>query len=162
MIDNNFYYYSLMEILVPRIIPPILFLLLLIPLAGLWLYHPTELQMRNDAAMPWDVVLPIGLALLVWARLHFVKKEAEIHTFKQPSSLVTDGPFRFSRNPMYLGFALLLTAAAFFVNTWCALLAPLAFLLMAHFWYIPHEEQNMRDMFGKTYDDYAWTTRRWI
>lgn len=146
----------------PKILPPILFLGLLVPLAGLWFYHPADLQMRRDAAMPWDVLLPIGLAILVWARFHFVHKDAEIHTFKQPRALVTDGPFRFSRNPMYLGFAVLLTAAAFFVNTWCALFAPITFLLISHFCYIAHEEQNLRNAFGKTYDDYAWKTRRWI
>lgn len=145
-----------------RIIPPVLFIVLLVPLIGLWMFHPETLVMRKDAAMPWDVVLPLGIAVLAWARLHFKRREAEIHTFKKPRSLVVDGPFRFSRNPMYLGLLLLLTAAAFFVNTWCALVAPLAFLLVSLFWYIPHEERNLREAFGKAYDDYAWSTRRWI
>lgn len=63
--------------------------------------------------------------------------------------------------PLALGVVVLLWAA-FFVNTWCALLAPAVFLLVAMFWYIPHEERRMRETFGSAYDDYAWTTRRWI
>lgn len=145
-----------------RIIPPVLFLSLLAALVPLYVFHPTTLVMRPDAAMPWDVPLALGITVLAWAFLHFTNKKAEIHTFKQPKALITDGPFRFSRNPMYLGFFLLLLAAAFYVNTWCALLAPLAFLLTAMFWYIPHEEHRMRASFGAAYDDYAWTTRRWI
>jgi protein-S-isoprenylcysteine O-methyltransferase Ste14 len=147
---------------VERLIPPVLFALLLVPLALLWAFHPDMSAMRQDAPLPWDVPLPIGIALLIWARVHFRKRDAEIHTFRAPRSLVTDGPFRFSRNPMYLGFLLVLLAAAFFVNTWCALLAPLAFLIASLVWYIPQEERALRTAFGRAYDDYAWRTRRWI
>lgn len=145
-----------------RIIPPVLFLLLAMPLIALWAFHPETLVMRKDAPMPWDVVLPFGLVLLVWARIHFKGHDAEIHTFKRPNALIVDGPFRFSRNPMYLGFTLILLAGAFFVNTWCALVVPLTFLLASAFWYIPHEEQTLRNAFGAAFDDYAWQTRRWI
>jgi protein-S-isoprenylcysteine O-methyltransferase Ste14 len=145
-----------------RLIPPILVLILLSALVPLRVLHPETLVMRANAAMPWDVPLSLGLVVLAWAFWHFKRRDAEIHTFRQPKVMVTDGPFRYSRNPMYLGFFLLLLAAAFYVNTWCALLAPLAFLLTAIFWYIPHEEKRMRDTFGSAYDDYAWTTRRWI
>lgn len=145
-----------------HLIPPFLFLVLLVPLALLWAFHPTTLVMRPDQAMPWDVPLPLGIALLIWARLHFRRRETEIHTFKEPTTLVTDGPFKLSRNPMYLAFFLLLLAGAFFVNTWCAMLVPLAFVGISAFWYIPHEERALRVAFGAAYDDYAWKTRRWI
>lgn len=145
-----------------RLIPPVLFASLLVPLTLLWAFHPETLVIREDRPLPWDVPLPIGIALLIWARLHFRHRNAEIHTFRAPRSLVTDGPFRFSRNPMYLGLLLILLAGAFFVNTWCALLAPLAFLIASLFWYIPREERALRTAFGQDYDDYAWRTRRWI
>ncbi|MDG1373107.1 MAG: isoprenylcysteine carboxylmethyltransferase family protein [Paracoccaceae bacterium] len=145
-----------------RLIPPVLFLLLLLVLAALNALHPPSLLMRAHAAMPWDIPLAFGLVTLLWAFSHFKRKKAEIHTFRQPKDMITDGPFRYSRNPMYLGFFLILLSAAFYVNTWCALLAPLAFHLTAVFWYIPHEERRMRDTFGAAYDDYTWATRRWI
>ncbi|MFN3261947.1 MAG: methyltransferase family protein [Pikeienuella sp.] len=146
----------------PRLLPPLLFVLLLAPLALLWLYHPEGMPMRADRPMPWDVPLPLGLAALLMARIQFGRAGAEINTFREPKGLVTGGLFRFTRNPMYLGFLLLLLAAAFFVNHWCALLAPLAFFVAANLWYIPHEEAALRRAFGKTYDDYAWRVRRWI
>ena len=145
-----------------RVIPPVLFMLLLLPLLALWLFHPETLIIRRNRALPWDVPLPIGLALLIWARPHFNNQNAEIHTFKKAKALVTNGPFRFSRNPMYLGFMLILLATAMFVNTWCALLVPLTFLGASILWYIPHEEQQLRQSFGTDYDAYAWNTRRWI
>lgn len=145
-----------------KFLPPYLFLLLIVGLAVLWAFHPDDIVMRTDRAMPWDVPLALGFTILIWARLHFIRNDAEIMTFGQPRALVTDGPFRFSRNPMYLGFFLVLTGAAFFVNTWCAMIAPAIFLLFAARWYIPFEESALRTSFGRTYDDYAWKTRRWI
>lgn len=87
-----------------RLIPPVLFLLLLLCLMPLSLLHPDSLVMRADAAMPWDIPIALGLTALFWGSWHFKRKKAEIHTFRQPQDLITDGPFRYSRNPMYLGF----------------------------------------------------------
>ncbi len=145
-----------------RLLPPIVFLLLLMPLALLWRFHPDLLQMRADRSLPWEFPLAVGLLLIAAARWQFSKSKTEINTFKEPRELVTDGLFRMSRNPMYLGFTMLLVAAAMFVNLWCALLAPLAFFTACALWYIPHEERTMRKIFGAPYDDYAWRVRRWI
>jgi protein-S-isoprenylcysteine O-methyltransferase Ste14 len=145
-----------------RLLPPLAFLMLLVPLALLWLYHPTGFAMRPELALPWEFPLLAGIAALVLARSQFAAAKSEINTFKTPRELVTSGLFRFSRNPMYAGFTLLLMAAAMFVNAWCALLAPLAFFLVCSLWYIPHEERAMRETFGNSYDDYARRVRRWI
>ena len=72
------------------------------------------------------------------------------------------GLFARSRNPMYLGFTLLLLAAALAANLWLALAAPLAFFLAAAFWYVPAEERAVRAAFGEAYEIYAERTRRWI
>jgi protein-S-isoprenylcysteine O-methyltransferase Ste14 len=137
--------------------------MLLGALVLLWRFHPeTTYLLRPDRPMPWDVPLALGLAALIWARVHFRGKDAEIHTFRTPKTLVTDGPFRFSRNPMYLGFTLVLLGAAFYVNLWCALLVPVAFFLASTYWYVPHEERALRSVFGSAFDDYAWKTRRWL
>ncbi len=146
-----------------RLLPPALFVLLLAALVPLYLYHPESLgRLRTDMAMPWDVVLVVGLLLLIGARYQFSQNDSEIMTFNEPRNLVTSGLFRFSRNPMYLGFTLLLLAAAFFVNTACALIAPLVFFLAANWWYIPHEERAASAAFGDDYDAYRRKVRRWI
>lgn len=145
-----------------RVIPPILFLVLLAAQAALAVFHSDDFVMRAGRAMPWDIPLALGVVVLVWARLQFRAQEAEIHTFRQPRTLVTGGLFRFSRNPMYLGFLLLLIAAAFFVNHWCALIAPAIFFIAASFWYIPHEERTLRAVFGPQYEAYAGRVRRWL
>lgn len=74
-----------------RLIPPVLFLLLLLCLMPLSLLHPDSLVMRADAAMPWDIPIALGLTALFWGSWHFKRKKAEIHTFRQPQDLITDG-----------------------------------------------------------------------
>ena len=148
-----------------RLIPPYLVLLMLAGLAALYAAHPeTETLMHAGGAPIGEiaVVVAAALALLVGARAQFAKADAEIMTFATPRNLVTSGLFRLSRNPMYLGFTLFLIAAALAVNTWCALIAPAAFFLAAHLWYIPAEERAAREAFCADYDAYAARTRRWL
>ncbi|MDN3718992.1 isoprenylcysteine carboxylmethyltransferase family protein [Roseibium salinum] len=85
-----------------------------------------------------------------------------MHTFRQPRKLVTSGIYRLSRNPMYLGFLLLLTGIAICTNEALNLFYALAFLLVSHFWYIPIEERNAAGVFGAAYDDYRSRVRRWL
>mgnify|MGYP000297768799 FL=1 len=147
----------------PRVLPPVVFLILLLLLVPLELYHPTDFgELRGDRELPWDVMLPIGLILLLGARAQFSKNNSEINTFETPRNLITSGLFRLSRNPMYMGFLFVLLAAAFYVNTACALLAPLAFFIAANWWYIPHEEFAARKTFGSDYEKYTQRVRRWL
>jgi protein-S-isoprenylcysteine O-methyltransferase Ste14 len=93
---------------------------------------------------------------------HFARVKTNINTFKNPDLLVADGLFSYSRNPMYLGFLLLLLGAAIAFNTVYGLALPLAFFLAAQFWYIPFEEERMKQTFGADFDAYRQRTRRWI
>ncbi|MGB7334468.1 MAG: isoprenylcysteine carboxylmethyltransferase family protein [Salaquimonas sp.] len=145
-----------------KVLPPVLFVLLILPLIALQIYHPDFGTMREERSLPWDIVLPFGLALLIIGRLQFKKHNAEIMTFSKPRNLVTSGVYQISRNPMYLGFALLLLAAALYVNTWCALIAPLVFIAVANWYYIPFEEKAAKEEFGVAYETYQKRVRRWI
>ena len=103
-----------------------------------------------------------GLGIAGRGSRHFARVKTNINTFKNPDTLVTDGLFRYSRNPMYLGFLLLLLGAAIAFNTLYGLALPLAFFLAAQFWYIPFEEKRVKRIFGAAYDAYRLRTRRWI
>lgn len=148
-----------------RLLPPALFTILLGLVGALALSRPRlggaiapEGQLTAVA-----IVLAVGgLVPLAGARVQFARRDCEIMTFATPRNLVTTGLFAVSRNPMYLGFSLLLLAAALAANSLPALLAPLAFFLAAHLWYIPTEERAARAAFGPAYDAYAARTRRWI
>lgn len=103
-----------------------------------------------------------GIALLLSGSGRFRRLGANIRTFDEPTMLVTDGLFRLSRNPMYLGFFLLLLGAALALGAVTTLVAPFAFLLIANAWYVPFEERALRARFGEVYESYQRTTRRWL
>ena len=148
-----------------RLLPPVLFLLLILGLLALDRLHPSTIGAMHPDGLPWvEIALTagLGLVLLIGARIQFAHSDSEIMTFARPRNLVTTGLFRISRNPMYLGFVLVLIAAALAANTVCALLAPLAFFLAAQFWYVPAEEAAAREAFGADYDAYGARTRRWV
>lgn len=148
-----------------RLLPPALFAILLGLVGALALSRPRlgGAIVPEGRLMAVAVVLAVaGLVLLGGARVQFARRDCEIMTFASPRNLVTTGLFAVSRNPMYLGFSLLLLAAALASNSLPAFLAPLAFFLAAHLWYIPTEERAARAAFGPAYDAYAARTRRWV
>ncbi|RMJ02947.1 hypothetical protein DOQ08_02412 [Marinobacter litoralis] len=80
----------------------------------------------------------------------------------QSASLVTSGVYRISRNPMYVGFLLLLIGwGAFLGNIASFLLLPIFVMYMNRFQILP-EERFMREKFGDQYRQYVTTVRRWI
>lgn len=114
----------------------------------------------------WDplgyILIAIGIALPIWGSQTFKRHETNILPYKDPDHLVTDGPFRFTRNPMYLGMVLVITAVAIFTATTVGFAFPVLFFSIANWWYIPFEEERMSAMFGGKFDAYKKRVRRWI
>ena len=81
---------------------------------------------------------------------------------EQASSLVTTGPNRFSRNPMYVAMAGLLAAHALFRGRWAALLPAAALVTVIDRVQIPAEESALRERFASSYDAYARRVPRWL
>jgi protein-S-isoprenylcysteine O-methyltransferase Ste14 len=145
-----------------RLLPPILVLLLLASMGAVHHLWPGS-RWLSPALRPWGAVpLGVGIALLVTARLQFARHRTNIMTFGQPNRLVTTGAFALSRNPMYLGFALVLVGASAFSGGLSALLLALVFLPVADRWYIPYEERLLAQAFGTAWEDYKRRVRRWL
>jgi protein-S-isoprenylcysteine O-methyltransferase Ste14 len=143
-----------------RLLPPILFLLLLIPAA---LLHMGPLPpIFPSPPWLWAVPLGLGLVVLIAARAQFARSDSEIMTFDTPRNMITTGVFGLGRNPMYLGFLLILLAVALSTGSLWALAAPAVFFAACQWWYIPAEEANMTATFGAAYADYAARVRRWL
>lgn len=81
---------------------------------------------------------------------------------ERATAVVTDGPFSYTRNPIYLGMAGLLTAHAVLRGGWLALVPVAAFVAVIDRTQIPAEEQALSWSFGDTYDSYRSTTPRWV
>ena len=103
-----------------------------------------------------------GFSLMMWGWNLFKLKETSVIPTVEPKTLITTGPYRFSRNPMYGGMVLILLSIALFLGALFVLLAPLAFFLTLDRLFIPHEEKVMEGIFGKDYLDYKSRVRRWV
>lgn len=118
--------------------------------------------------LPPAAARPLGLAALVLglvgflAILAFRRAGTSPNPWRPTQRLVTGGPFRFSRNPMYLGFTLWYLGITCWVNSlWPVLLLPLVLFLM-QWGVIVREEAYLERRFGDEYRHYRQRVRRWL
>jgi protein-S-isoprenylcysteine O-methyltransferase Ste14 len=120
---------------------------------------PLAIELRIGALA---VLVLAGLALLVAAANHFVLAGTEVKPWKTSSAIVGQGVYRFTRNPMYLGMALIYLGLALGLASIAALaLLPVA-LLLVQSQVIAREERYLEAKFGEEYRRYKASVRRWL
>ena len=107
------------------------------------------------------VVLGITLAILCVLTFAVIGKGTPA-PFDPPRRLVMAGPYRFVRNPMYIGAGLALFGAAIFYRSLALALYAAVFVIITHLFVMLYEEPHLRRVFGQPYDDYLKTVHRWI
>jgi protein-S-isoprenylcysteine O-methyltransferase Ste14 len=145
-----------------RLYPPSYLLIAIVLMVALHFLLPV----RQIIFFPWRLlgILPLlaGILLAVLAERTFKKHRTTVKPFEKSSALVTDGAFRLSRHPMYLGMTLLLAGLAVLmgsVTPWCGVLL---FVLVMEFVFVRAEEAMMDETFGQAYRDYRAQVRRWL
>lgn len=119
--------------------------------------------------LPFKQVIAIllvlaGITVAVAGVLAFRRHKTTVNplTPEQSSALVATGIYRVSRNPMYLGFLLILSGwAVFLANIVAVLLLPLFVVYMNRFQILP-EEQALAQRFGPSFAVYCQSVRRWL
>jgi protein-S-isoprenylcysteine O-methyltransferase Ste14 len=103
-----------------------------------------------------------GIALVAWGFLTLWRAGTTIMPNQRADRLVTEGAFRFRRNPIYMGEVLIFLGLAELThNIWFAILAPLLAITL-YVLAIRPEEQHLETRFGQAYLDYKGRTRRWF
>lgn len=103
-----------------------------------------------------------GLVWALWAAYALRRAGNALRLAATPQVLVDEGPYRYSRHPMYLGLALAIAGLALaLVSPWLAGLALLFIVVVARV-HVPAEEQRLRQRFGGWYSDYSTSVRRWL
>lgn len=121
--------------------------------------RPADIRVPQVAGM---LVAVIGAALAVACILTFVfVGKGTPAPFDPPRRLVIRGPYRFVRNPMYLGAGLALSGAALFYQSIPLLGYAGLFLLVTHVFVVFYEEPALRRTFGGDYDGYCRRVGRW-
>jgi len=115
---------------------------------------------------PWNflgvVPLAVGIALNVRCSSLFEKAGTTIKPFEQSSQLLTEGPYRVSRHPMYLGMAVVLVGIAIVLGSVAPFLVIPCFMWVITRRFIRAEERALEEKFGPAYVVYKAHTRRWI
>ena len=103
-----------------------------------------------------------GALIALWCILSFsLAGRGTPAPFDPPQRLVVRGPYRFMRNPMYIGAALALAGASLFYGSIFLLAYASIFLLVCHLFVIGYEEPTLRRTFGSDYETYCSKVNRW-
>lgn len=134
---------------------------------GAWLQSALQLPLPAPTPLAWielagGVIACLGLALAVSCFILFARQRTTIMPSGHPSRLVLDGPYRFTRNPMYLALVLSYVGLCLQLGLlWAVVLLPLPWLALQRY-VIPFEEARLRNEFGRQYIAYCARVRRWL
>jgi protein-S-isoprenylcysteine O-methyltransferase Ste14 len=145
---------------------------------GITLPQADDVAEHDTTATLWGLPLPIspapvrlwiglgviglGGVLVFFALGEFRNCETSEDTNVPTTALVTRGPYRFSRNPMYVSLTLMLVGVGVAANSWWILLMVVPVLVVMHVGVIVREERYLEQKFGQLYRDYKASVRRWF
>lgn len=142
--------------------PPFMFLF---ALAGGVLVDGNVLRWRHAMHVSqWSgvAVALAGLALIGITLLLFRRHRTRPEPWEPASAMIEAGPYRFSRNPMYLGMAVFAAGIAVFFESLAALALLAVVVLIIDRWVIAREEAYLQRRFGAEYQAYKSRVRRWL
>lgn len=145
-----------------RIIPPVY---LLVTLVFMWLMQlilPVFQYIDEPVAYVGIIGVGLGIIMAAISAGMFKKAGTGIKPFDEATTLVTNGFYRYTRNPMYMGMFLMLTGVAFLMGSIGAALPVLVFILIIRNNFVLGEESFLEASFGQQYLDYKSAVRRWF
>ena len=142
--------------------PPVIYVLAFA--VGLVLHAITDDEIGGRPATVWlgSVFIVVALVLVAGTLRMFVRARTTVIPHHRVSALVTSGPLRFSRNPIYTAFALITVGAALVIGTWWPLVTLIPALFVIGFGVIRPEERYLAETFGEEYAAYRAKVRRWL
>jgi protein-S-isoprenylcysteine O-methyltransferase Ste14 len=145
-----------------KVLPPTYLLVAIVIMLALHLVFPVI----KIIPTPWNILgivpLACGLALNLAADKAFREAGTTVKPFEESAVLITSGVFRLSRNPMYLGYVLILIGIAIMVRSLMPYVVILVFAVLMERVFISVEEQMLVDTLGQAWSAYAEKVRRWI
>ena len=145
-----------------RTLPPLSFFSALA--VALLLHWALPVLRVFGAPYSWAGTLPVlgGAAMVFWGAWVFDRVGTTIKPFEESSALVTQGLYRYTRNPIYLGMVLVLLGVAVLLGSATAFLVVPVFAVLVQKRFIEAEEAALEQKFGGAYGDYRQRVRRWI
>lgn len=146
--------------------PPLVFLI-----CGALMWLTARMWPSVDFTFPYNkvvfwIVLLAGLSVLIVGVTRIMKHKTVIHpgrhSLPKATALVTTGVFRYTRNPIYLGAAMMLIAWTIYLENWLSAVGVVIFVAFITRYQIKPEEDALEKIFGAEYVRYKKKVRRWV
>jgi len=145
-----------------KILPPTNFFISLIISVALHFTLPLLQIIKYPFNLIGILLFIIGAGLNIWADQMMKKQNTTVKPDEKPTVLIETGVFKISRNPMYLGMALLLLGAGFILGSLTSFIGVILFVAAMEIMFIPNEEKILQEQFGEEYLAYKNKVRRWV
>ncbi len=145
-----------------RLHPPIIYAISI--LSGIWLYKlwPLAMPFAIHGRLYGGIIVVIAVIIAAWSLLNFHRNNTDVRPDKPDSALITSGPYRYTRNPLYIVLSLTqITVAVWLDNLWVLLLVIPSIIVITRY-AIAREERYLEQLFGQDYLDYKKRVRRWL
>lgn len=145
-----------------KIHPPTHLLIYIVVSVLMHFLYPLQQLIRLPYSLLGIILIAAGVVLNIWADGIFKKQKTTVKPFEKPNALIESGPYRLSRNPMYLGMVLILFGASFILGSVMSFIGPIFFIIAMERVFIPDEEKTMKENFEDNYLIYKRKVRKWI
>lgn len=142
--------------------PPVWLALGLVLMWAIDRYVPIADWPYQYTRVPGWIIIAAAIALTAWAALPFARSRTSIVPRRRPAVMITHGPYRISRNPIYLADVLAMAGFGLVLASTLSLLVIPLFILVIERRFIVDEESMLHLAFGRDYEIYAGRTPRWI
>jgi protein-S-isoprenylcysteine O-methyltransferase Ste14 len=143
-------------------LPPLIYLFALLLSSALHLFAPLVLPLPAAVRVIAGVMGLASVLVMGKARRAFVRAGTNVNPMKPALSLVEAGPFRLSRNPMYVGMAIAFACLALAIRNGWLLVLMIPVLALMHWGVILREERYLAAKFGAEYEAYRNRVRRYF
>ena len=145
-----------------RVLPPVYFLVAMIAMVVLHYMVPGTQLLGPPLRYSGSLLLIGGIALVLWAAILFQRVGTAIKPFQESSALVAGGPYRVTRNPMYMGMVVMLLGVGVLLGSATPFLIVPIFAVLIDLHFIGAEEAALERTFGSAYLDYKSKVQRWL
>jgi protein-S-isoprenylcysteine O-methyltransferase Ste14 len=142
--------------------PPFVYLISLVVGVLIQLAIPLPFVPRTLATPLGAALVVVAIALFSWSVTKFRAANTPVPARKPTTAIVQSGPYRFSRNPIYLAFSLFQLGIAIWANSIWLLATLVGAVAIIHYIVIPREERYLERKFRTQYLDYKASVRRWV